>query len=189
MRPTSNRRDSPPPPCPPSRSLHRPLLSLTILPAFTPCQSLDATPKVRTSSRALRISYRHHEDTSPAKRVLTISRPRARSSCLRRASPHWPRRSRSGRWERRRSSPNCERARTFCRNTTEAREVAILASFYPIPLASCPMIVGAVENRNPGMAVRSCLYLIVVSSSFQREVRAQGSVCQLPPRAGAAHGP
>ena len=51
------------------------------------------------------------------------------------------------------------------------------------------MIVGAVENRNPGMVVRSCLYLIVVSSSFQREVRAQGSVCQLPPRAGAAHGP
>ena len=140
-------------------------------------------------ARALQISYRHHEDTSPAKRVLTISRPRARSSCLRRASPRWPRRSRSGRWERRRSSPNCERARTLCRNTTEAREVAILASFYPIPLASCPMIVGAVENRNPGMVVRSCLYLIVVSSSFQREVRAQGSVCQLPPRAGAAHGP
>ena len=73
--------------------------------------------------------------------------------------------------------------------TIEAREIAILASFYPIPLASPPMIVGAVENRNPGMVVRSCLYLIAVSSSFQREVRAQGSVCQLPPRAGAAHGP
>ena len=39
-------------------------------------------------ARALRISYRHHEDTSPAKRVLTISRPRASGQAVSAVHPH-----------------------------------------------------------------------------------------------------
>ena len=39
-------------------------------------------------ARALQISYRHHEDTSPAKRVLTIFRPRARGQAVSAVHPH-----------------------------------------------------------------------------------------------------
>lgn len=142
-------------------------------------------------ARALRISYRHHEDTSPAKRVLTISRPRASGQAVSAVHPHI---GQGARGLEDGKDDGLLRIVSELEHfveirTTEEREIAILTSFYPIPLASCPTIVGAVENRNPGMVARSCLYLIVVSSSFQREVRAQGSVCQLPPRAGAAHGP
>ena len=146
--------------------------------------------------------------TFPPRVERRVRRRLSWSSCLLCVSPRWPRPSRSGRWARRRSSPNCERAQTLCGNNAEVKRDVIATSIDlpPTFLSPPPMIRGVVQNCDPVI-----VYLIVVSSTFQRQVRAQGPVRQLPPGkfsslrptgphrsfsnynllpgAGAAHGP